>query len=218
MTAHQIHVIILDDHALVARSLCQYLQMSRPDLNVQTAMSWADLERWVHRNGCPALVVADIWLGNDNSLQNLAAWRQRCNRTRWLSLSGDDSPGLAERARQAGAQGFVHKQATPEVLGNVMDRILAGHPWSEVGICLESQHGPALRPSALTLQQGLTPRQREVFALVLRGLPNKRIASTLDIAESTVKAHVTELLSRLGVRTRIEAITLYQSQHHRSQP
>ena len=216
MTAHPIHVIILDDHALVARSLCQYLQISRPELSVQTAMSWADLERWMHRKGCPALVVADIWLANDNSLQNLAAWRQRCHRTRWLSMSGDDSPGLAERARQAGAQGFVHKQATPEVLAKVIDSVLSGLPWSEIGLCRDELHARALKPNALTLQQGLTPRQREIFALVLRGLPNKRIASTLGIAESTVKAHVTDLLSRLGVRTRIEAIAAYQSQHLRS--
>ena len=57
---------------------------------------------------------------------------------------------------------------------------------------------------------GLTPRQGEILALVQRGLPNKRIAQALDLSESTVKEHITSILSRLGVPTRVEAITHLQ--------
>ena len=58
------------------------------------------------------------------------------------------------------------------------------------------------------VELGLSARQGQILALVLQGLPNKRIASQLDIAESTVKEHVTGILERLRVRTRVEAITL----------
>ena len=216
MTTSPIHVTVLDDHALVASGLCQYLQITRPHLSVQTATSWLELERWRHRHGCPTLVVADIWLADGNSLQNLAAWSQRCAATRWLALSGDDDPGLAERARHAGAQGFVHKQVTPESLGQVIDAVLAGQPWVEAGTRPGRLAGAAAGWTALMHQRSLTPRQGQIFALLLRGLPNKRIASELSIAESTVKEHVTELLSKLGVRTRIEAITWYQAQRQRA--
>lgn len=55
---------------------------------------------------------------------------------------------------------------------------------------------------------GLTPRQGDVLALVLQGLPNKRIALLLDLSESTVKEHVSGILQRLGVSSRVQAITL----------
>jgi DNA-binding NarL/FixJ family response regulator len=53
---------------------------------------------------------------------------------------------------------------------------------------------------------GLTPRQGEILALVLRGLPNKRIALTLSLAESTVKEHLTGIFERLGVKSRVEVM------------
>ncbi len=61
--------------------------------------------------------------------------------------------------------------------------------------------------------QRLTPRQGDVLALLLQGLSNKRIALALDIAESTVKEHVSAILQRLGVRSRVEAITSLHRRH-----
>lgn len=60
---------------------------------------------------------------------------------------------------------------------------------------------------------GLTPRQGDVLALVLQGLPNKRIALVLDLSESTVKEHVSGILQRLGVSSRVQAITLLHGRH-----
>lgn len=73
--------------------------------------------------------------------------------------------------------------------------------------------GPAGAWSAQEL--GLTPRQGEVLTLVLRGFPNKRIARALQLSEFTVKEHVTGMLARLGVRTRVEAITLLRARELR---
>lgn len=66
----------------------------------------------------------------------------------------------------------------------------------------EARRAPAVRAAEL----GLTPRQGEVLAMLLLGLPNKRIARALNVTEATVKEHVTGILGRLGVANRVEAI------------
>jgi DNA-binding NarL/FixJ family response regulator len=201
------HVIVLDDHPLVGRGLVQYLTARWPDVTVHEARHWDDVLRLADQHGCPAVLLADVWLEEGNSLERLAAWRARCPSSPWLAISGDDDPAIAQRVRTAGAQGFVHKQATPETFGLALQALLDGLTWFDAPAQAPVPPAPREWPvSASAL--GLTARQGEILQLLLRGLPNKRIASQLDIAESTVKEHVTGILERLGVRTRVEAITL----------
>lgn len=113
---------------------------------------------------------------------------------------------MVTRVQAAGARGFVHKQAPPETFGAAIKAVLGGAMWFAPV--------PASRPAVVAPREwpvspaelGLTLRQGEILRLVMRGLPNKRIASQLGIAESTVKEHVTGILERLGVRSRVEAI------------
>ena len=129
-----------------------------------------------------------------------------CAGSAWLAISGDDDPAVVTRVQAAGARGFVHKQAPPETFGAAIKAVLGGAMWFAPV--------PASRPAAVAPREwpvspaelGLTLRQSEILRLVMRGLPNKRIASQLGIAESTVKEHVTGILERLGVRSRVEAI------------
>lgn len=197
--------IILDDHPLVGRGMAQYLQAVRPELTVHVATAWAHVQQHLQANGCPEVLVADVWLADSNSLAGLAQWRSQCHSTPWLAISGDDDPLMQDRVRKAGAQGFVHKQATPDVFGLAFAAMLAGRPWFETSL-ETSAHQPrewAVSPVEL----GLTPRQGEILALVLRGLPNKRIALMLSLSESTVKEHLTGIFERLGVKGRVEILT-----------
>lgn len=204
------HAIVLDDHPLVGRGMAHYLQAVQPEVMVRVAQSWSEAEALRQAHGCPRVLVADIWLPDGNSLGQLAGWRAVCPDLQWLAMSGDDDPQTAQRARDAGAQGFVHKQVAPENFAMAYVAVLAGHSWFEradetagappAGAAREWEVGAG--------ELGLTERQGEILALVLRGLPNKRIALRLDITESTVKEHLTGILERLGVRNRVEAITV----------
>jgi DNA-binding NarL/FixJ family response regulator len=204
----QPYAIILDDHPLVGRGMAHYLHSIHPELTVRVAALWVDVQQLMEAEGCPLMLVADVWLAESNSLTALAQWRADCPGTPWLAISGDDDPSLLERVRSAGAQGFVHKQAAPEVFGRAFAAVLAGGQWYEHhGLAELGELHPrewAVTPAEL----GLTPRQGQILALVLRGLPNKRIALMLEVSESTVKEHLTGILERLGIRSRIEAITL----------
>jgi DNA-binding NarL/FixJ family response regulator len=127
-------------------------------------------------------------------------------------MSGDEDPSVLHRVRSGGAQGFVHKQATPEVFAHAFAALLKGQSWFEA----EAAHAatpPRSREWAVTpAELGLTPRQGDILALVLRGLPNKRIALMFGLSESTVKEHLTGIFERLGVRTRVEILTHLRGQ------
>lgn len=203
-------VIVLDDHPLVARGMAQYLQALHPELSVSTAASWDELQQRLQADGCPGLLVADVWLAESNSLAALSAWRAHCSEARWLAISGDDDASVPLRVRQAGAQGFVHKQAPPEVFAQACAAVIAGGEWFVADPPAQAP-GPRAREWTVTpAELGLTPRQGETLALIVQGLPNKRIAQALGLSESTVKEHVTAILERLGVSSRVQAITHLQ--------
>lgn len=190
--------------------MAQYLQSVCPELSVRAVTTWNETLHLVQMYGDPRVLVADVWLAEGNCLPLLAQWHAGHPQTHWLAISADDDPATAHQVRAAGAQGFVHKQASPETFGQAVLTVLGGGHWFEAG---RAQGGkdPAKREWQVTpAELGLTPRQGDILALLLKGLSNKRIALTLDITESTVKEHVTAILERLGVRTRVEAIMALQ--------
>ncbi len=108
----------------------------------------------------------------------------------------DDSRSVA-LALDAGAMGFVSKSMKPSLLGQALTTVLAG------GIFVPEWPGNAVGIEEIP---ELTPRQSEVLALLLQGLPNKRIEQALNLAPPTVKAHVSSVLRALGVTTRTQAV------------
>ncbi len=198
--------IVLDDHPLVANGIAQFLQAVHPDLQVLCMHSGAQLARLLGEQGNPDILVADVWLADANSLTSMQAWRAAGLACPWLAMSGDDDPQVQQRARAAGARGFVHKQCPPEQFREAFDAVLAGRDWFARELPT-SAAGPHHREWAVTPDElGLTRRQGQILEMVLKGQPNKRIALNLGLSESTVKEHLTAILSRLGVATRLEAL------------
>jgi DNA-binding NarL/FixJ family response regulator len=207
MSAPLPYAIVLDDHPLVGHGMAQYLQALRPDLTVYVATRWAEAQQRMHAHGCPQMLVADVWLSEGSILKTLTQWHAQCPHTPWLAISGDDDPSIPQRAQQAGAQGFVHKQAAPDVFGQAFVTVLAGGQWYPAPAAADAQDPRPREWDVTPTELGLTLRQGEILALVMRGLPNKRIALMLGVTESTVKEHLTGILERLGVKTRMEALT-----------
>jgi RNA polymerase sigma factor (sigma-70 family) len=207
-TEHTPYVLVVDDHPLVARGLAHFLRSASPASSVVSVTRWSEALALVRERGCPSVMVADVWLGDDSSLAALGAWREACPDTPWLAISGDDNPGLQAQVRDAGAQGFVHKQESPELFAQAFQTVLRGEPWFAQGGPAMAAGAPAGSDRTQAALAELTPRQNDILALILRGLPNKRIGSELGISESTVKEHVSGILDKLGLRTRVEVITL----------
>lgn len=111
--------------------IAQYLQTIYPELLVRVMNYWSDVEQWMRINGTPKVLVADVTLTNNNNLAALAQWRGQGGTAPWLAISGDGNPSLPQQVRSAGAQGFVHKQARPEVFGRAFSAVMAGQEYFE---------------------------------------------------------------------------------------
>lgn len=133
-----------------------------------------------------------------------------CARTRTIVLSGGLDKSQLLTAIQLGARGVVPKESATELLFEAMTRVLAGQSW--VGQTLIADLMDAVRtlahsPAGIGARYkpfGLTPREREVLALVVAGCPNKEIAQRFAVSEETIKHHLTRMFDKVGAANRLE--------------
>jgi len=201
------YALVIDDHPLVARGIADYLMSHCGFTRAHAATTSPEAQHLVTTLGDPRLAVIDFWLSDGESLPLLSTMAQNCPATRLLVISGDDDSRVGNLAKEAGAHGYLNKHAEPEIFSRAVATLMSGAQWlpgpGDVPLPPQRRDIP-VEPGEL----GLTQRQGEVLSMILLGLPNKRIAKELDISEPTVKEHVTNILTRLGVTSRVEAITL----------
>ncbi|ASK34943.1 DNA-binding response regulator [Alcanivorax sp. N3-2A] len=206
---HAGYALVVDDHPLVMRGVAGYLSSHCGYAWVHCVAGGAECLAWIARHGQPELVIVDFWLADGSALdllKTLSAARAAAN---VLVMSGDDGVGIASQVRAAGARGFIHKNDPPETFARAVRAVRRGKTWFTDADGQAAAPGRGRHPLQVSpVDLGLTRRQGEVLAMMLRGLPNKRIASALNVTEQTVKEHITAILQRLGVSNRIEVITL----------
>lgn len=199
--------LVIDDHPLVARGMADFLRahcaFGRADALCKATDLWENIEQF----GPPALAVVDFWLPGGTALPVLARLRDECPATRLLVISGDGDPAVRDKVRRLSVDGFLLKQAEPALFALAVAAVLRGEAWFDDGPVATPASDDERNLPMSAAELGLTPRQGEVLALMLKGLPNKRVAQLLSLTEQTVKEHVSGILERLGVRNRIELIT-----------
>ncbi|WP_313247862.1 response regulator transcription factor [Stenotrophomonas acidaminiphila] len=204
---HPPSAVVVDDHPLVARGIADYLRthcgFARAEGICGADALWAHLEQ----AGVPTLALVDFWLPDGTALPLLARLRDACPAVRLLVISGDDDPAIRDKVRRLAVDGFLLKHAAPAVFASAVAAVLRGDGWFDDASVPGRWNGDARSLPLSPAELGLTPRQGEVLALMLKGLPNKRVAQQLSLTEQTVKEHVSGILSRLGARTRVELIT-----------
>jgi DNA-binding NarL/FixJ family response regulator len=206
-----IRVLLADDEPL-ARDGLRAVLGTQPDLEViaeaadgRTAVDAAsELE--------PDVAIVDIRMPRMDGLAATEEIVRRCPRTRVLILTTFDLDENVYLALRAGAAGFLLKDATRDQLVQAVRAVAAGEtPLSPRLTRRLIEHWvrrPPKRSSAPPGLDDLTEREREVFALVARGLTNAEIARQLGIGEGTVKTHVAHLLMKLELRDRTQAVIL----------
>ena len=196
-------ILIVDDHPLVREALRGALGALVPEATFLEEADGAGAVRRLGRHADVALVVLDLGLPDRDGLELLAELREARPALPIAVLSADGSRESVTRALELGALGFVPKSAPREILLGAFGLILAG------GVYVPPEAlAPAARaaPDARACGPALTERQAEVLELMMRGMSNKAICRRLDIAEATVKNHVTAILRALGASNRTEAV------------
>lgn len=207
MTINERTALVVDDHPLVARGIADYLRthcgFTRADAISHVADLWTNMDQ----GEAPTLALIDFWLLEGTALPILARLRDEYPATRLLVISGDADPAVRDKVRRLSVDGFMLKQAEPAVFALAVAAVLRGDAWFDNTSVVSSSAGQERNLPLSAAELGLTPRQGEVLALMLKGLPNKRVAQALSLTEQTVKEHVSGILERLGARNRIELIT-----------
>jgi len=192
-------ILIVDDHPLFRAGFHAVLEQSALEAGVLSVSSVPEALNALQRDSEIGLVLLDIHLKGDDGFNALRVIGERFPTTACIMISGDEHEGVAARAVAAGASGFIPKSFTADEMIAAIQKVLAG----EVFV-------PARANAAAPYTAGLTLRQLEVISMLGRGFSNKEIARALDVAERTVKAHVSAVFEALNVRNRTQAVLVAQ--------
>jgi DNA-binding NarL/FixJ family response regulator len=213
-----IRVLIADDQTLVRNGLRMILELE-PDIElVGEAVDGLEAIR-IASDTEPDVVLMDIRMP---SMDGLEATRRilgdRPTTTRVLILTTFDADEYVYLALQAGASGFVLKDIPPEDLVDAVRVIAHGDQLLGPAITRRLIEAYVRTPPATARPvprevDSLTPREREMFGLVARGLSNAEIAAEAVVSEPTVKTHVARILMKLGLRDRVQ-IVVYAHEHN----
>ncbi len=204
------HIIFIGGHDLVATGLLHFCYATLPAAAIELVADVDRLEAMlnVDSSATEQLVIADVWPNEENSLNKLKALKSRHHCFSWIAISGNQDPGLESRVRLAGADGFVHRQNGDKTIAEAISSIRAGQSFfRDIDGEKKFVQPTSPRREVTPNQLRLTPRQNEIVQLVLQGFSNKLIAKRMGIAESTVKEHMTGILERLEVRTRVQLVS-----------
>ena len=208
-----IDVLVVDDHALMRAGLSGLIEGAGDMRVVGLAADGAEALELIP-TASPHVVLMDLSMPGMDGITATGQISERHPDTAVLVLTSFSDQQRVTDALDAGAVGYVLKDAEPADLLEAIRAVARGHSPLDPRVARVVLHGrraPASSPAA-----ELTDREQEVLALVGRGQANKQIARTLGIRESTVKAHLTSVFQRIGVRDRTSAALWAQENLPRS--
>ena len=192
-----IRVLLVEDQAMVLGALAALLEMEADIEVIGRAPNGRDA-LVMTRTARPDIVVTDIEMPELSGLDLAAAIKQEGLRVRVVVLTTFARPGYLRRALEAGASAYLLKDAPSEQLAAAIRRVHAGNRVID----------PELAAGAWADADPLTDRERQVLRLAADGLSSPDIAATLSLTEGTVRNYLSEAISKLGAKNRIEAANL----------
>lgn len=199
-----IRILIVDDHAVVRSGLNTFM-LAFDDLDpVGQASNGAEAIAMCERLD-PDVVLMDLIMPEMNGPDATRAIRARWPNVQVIALTSFKEEGLVQDALQAGAIGYLLKDISADDLAEAIRKARNGHP------TLATEAAEALMQRATTgthVGSDLTDREREVLTLLVEGLTNPEIAERLGISRSTVKYHVSNILTKLQAESRTEAVAV----------
>ena len=194
----QIQILIADDHFIVRLGLVGLIN-TEPDMAVVAEAADGAQAIEMFRKHDPDLAVLDMRMPVKNGIETTRELRKNNPEARILILTAFDGDEEIHKALEAGAQGYVLKNSTGEKLIPAVRAVAAGQRWVPKEI--------ASRLTARNLFEELTPRELQVLQQLARGMSNKEIADYFKITEYTAKDHLKNILAKLRVADRTEAVT-----------
>ncbi|MGH6707551.1 MAG: response regulator [Bradyrhizobium sp.] len=199
--------LIIDDHPLFGEALGNAIRISRPDARIFETTSIAAAMAILAAEPGIDLALLDLLLPDVAGFSGFCRLRDHYPKLPIAIVSSDEDKQTIREALDMGAAGYLPKSTSIGELSQAIDRLLNGLVAAPTEFAAAGSHARA--DAARTLRQRieeLTPQQLRVLQLITRGMQNREIAAELKLADSTVKAHVTEILRKLKLFSRNKAI------------
>ncbi len=202
--AEEISVLIADDHAVVRQGLQAFLQTQDDVDVVGEAADGEEAVRQV-RELVPDVVLMDLVMPKLDGIAAIREMRALSPSTKVIVLTSfaDDEKVIA--AVKAGAAGYLLKDIQPQELGDAIRTVYRGEALLHPTVAAKLMREVAESGRQLAAPDSLTNREMEVLRLLARGMSNKEIALELEVAEKTVKTHVSNILQKLHLADRTQA-------------
>jgi NarL family two-component system response regulator LiaR len=205
----RIRVLIVDDHAVVRSGLATFLQAFEDFELVGEAGDGSEAVRLCAQIS-PDVVLMDLLMPEMDGIAATRAIREYHPEVRVIALTSFQDQDRVQAALDAGALGYLLKNVSAEELARAIRSARAGRHTLAPEATQALIHAATRPPEP---GHDLTPREREVLALMVKGLNNAEIAKRLVVNRSTAKFHVSNILTKLGAASRTEAVALALTHH-----
>lgn len=197
------NILIIDDHRIFSAGLEFLLDAISDDNQINTEVSCDDAIRNNVDENTPNLILLDYNLPNSYGGQSLSLIKKAFPEAIVVIISSEESHEIIHAMIESGAAGYIPKSSEPKLLEHALNLVLAG------GIYLPPQAFDTMgRRIQVADTKTLTERQVQVLKCAVSGKANKVIARELNIAEGTVKSHLSSAYEAMGVRNRTEAVLI----------
>jgi DNA-binding NarL/FixJ family response regulator len=202
-----IRVCVVEDQTLVRKGLVRLLSLAS-DIEVVGEASDGEEARGVIRSSTPDVVLLDVRMPKAGGLDLLEYFEKQQSSPACILLTTFDDDNAVLRGIRLGARGYLLKDVTLEQLTEAIRRVSMGETLFNPGLTVRliRELNPTSRRAEPNPEEALTDRESEILRLMTGGYSNREIAEALDISEGTVKNHVSNILSKLGVRDRTRAV------------
>ena len=202
--------LIIDDHPLFCDALSMTLRSVAGISEIETAERLQVAIERLDRGPAPDIVLLDLNLPDVNGFDGLIRLRQAAGDIPVIVVSSLSDNRVIETCLSAGASGFIPKHSGRDVFRAAFDTVRAGQAFvpADYDAPPDPRPRPHQRSDAMARMGLLTRQQAKILELICEGMLNKQIAFELSIAETTVKAHVTAIMRKLGVQSRTQAVLL----------
>lgn len=207
MASETARFLIIDDHPLFREALHSAVRIAYPDVDTVEARSVAEALELLADPKPFDLALLDLSMPGVQGFEGLLQLRTRYPRLPVVVVSGHEEPKIISEALSYGAAGFIPKSVRKDELAQAIRSVMDGAiyvPENYGGQTLEADGSD--RAEMLQRLAKLTPQQLRVLQMLKQGMLNKQIAYELQVGETTVKAHVSEILRKLNVYSRTQAV------------
>lgn len=198
--------LIVDDHPLFREALQSVIGRDWPEAEIREAGSIEAAEDLLGGGLSVDLALLDLSMPDVNGFDGLLRLRTGHPRLPIVVVSGMEDSRIVREALSYGVAGFIPKSVRRDELGRAIGEVMSGNVYVPSGLEPAADGPDPGRTDRIQKLKSLTPQQIRVLKMLRQGLLNKQIAFELNVGETTVKAHVSEILRKLGVYSRTQAV------------